>query len=324
MAKVYSSQNGVMRGRIGNTVYRKGQASTIAAQYQPQVSNPKSENQRVQRCAFATASAAASALNFIINHSTEGVNGKRENYQKFIKRNVEMLKGAIRSNAAEGDFNIKGVSGIQPNNYILSVGSVPYFYLTAGEVAESGIPRAFAGIPTGNIANAGEYESVLRAMGLVPGDQLSVVMIVNSGTLSGQYTGSLDRVENYMCFVVAARYTFNSSDAINFTTPLPLLVDGSFNPALLKRVEGANSVTVYLAPGEDGGLGFSPRTEMGEVMAATFVRSQIDSNGKYRYSTSRFACTNGTTIPTVVESYGDLTTFADGSSRFLDNATLGN
>lgn len=323
MAKVYSSQNGVMRGRIGNTVYRKGQASTIAAQYQPQVSNPKSESQRVQRCAFATASAAASALNFIINHSTEGVNGKRENYQKFIKRNVEMLKAAISSNASEGVFNIKGVAGIQPNNYILSVGSVPYVQLTAGAVGDSGIPALFGGIPSAALSNAGEYESALRAMSLIPGDQLSIVMIVNSGQISGQYTGSLDKVYNEMCYVAAARFTFASSDAINFSTPLPLLVGSSFNPALLKRSEGASNFGIAVTDAGALNIYLSNRSDEA-VQAAAVVRSQIDENGKFRYSTSRFACTNGTTIPTVVESYGDLTTFADGSSRFLDNATLGN
>lgn len=48
MAKLYGL-NGVVSGRIGNTVYRVLNGIQVAAQYQPVVSNPKSSAQMLQR-----------------------------------------------------------------------------------------------------------------------------------------------------------------------------------------------------------------------------------------------------------------------------------
>ena len=325
MARIYSSQNGVMRGRIGSTVYRKGQNATTAAQYQPQVSNPKSNAQCIQRAAFNTAVQAQSALSSIVDHSHKSLSGKRANLQRFVKDNTELLR-AILINDYKGEnvpevlLNLKGVPGIQPAPYKVSEGSLPFrpTIWVGDSDTEAGI-NIGGSIATG-INSQETYAAILRNMGLAPGDQLSLILIVSAGELAGSYNPvGTHLYKNYQCHVLASRVTFKAQIPDGFSGELT--TDNKWNPDLVVTEEGdmtiGDSTTAAILALTDG------RMMDGEtVRAAVVVRSALDINGKFDYSTStmiaaQFPFDMGPKW--AAQSYGPGQSVRLGDQPFLDN-----
>lgn len=297
MGKIYSPLAGQIRGRVGDTVFRKGQRATVASKYQPQVANPKSIAQAIRRCAFATVSAAQSSLNFLVNHSFEGVRGKRANLQRFVKENVNVLAADIKRTVIEqgygmdGMVNIKGNPGIQCAPFIVSRGSLPFAteqYITSqGNVYGLNLVSGVAADGWGATIDTDEkFAAALALIGLEPGDQLSLVSILSEETASARYNG----YDNYACRVVGSRVTFKTRIPENFSGTLTD-VGGTFNPALIERSEGNLKVaTLGEAAGPfdivvyDGGR----NVNVGEMtLGAAAIRSKIDQNGKYLYSTQK-------------------------------------
>lgn len=334
MGKIYSSLAGKIRGRIGSTVYRKGQRATVASEYQPQVANPKTQQQAINRCAWATASAAASALNSIVNHSHQGVAGKRENLQRFVKQNRAMLIAKITKFITEGTgylggLNLKSVSGIQPAPYIISEGSVPFaapntISTTGGAEGIVLTSTAAAATLTATITTQEAYVAALAELGLTPNDQLSVVEIVSALNESGSYDSSISgTVSNVWCNVLASRVTFVAEIPEDFSGTL--VVDGRFNPALIKRQEG--ELRIALLETNTKAVIFDGRVESTQqVVAGCLVRSQLDMNGKYMYSPAVMDVSfepNGDPRD-YVESFMAISVPAEGSDKFLDNPGLKN
>jgi hypothetical protein len=329
MAKIHSSLAGNIRGRVGSTVFRKGQRAVIAAQYQPSVANPRALGQQIQRAAFATASGGAAGLAFIVNHSHEGISGKRENLQKFIKQNAAIFRAAIQQAvqdpehvAYNGNINLRGVTGIQPAPYLVSTGSVSFMQPTANDVNSAGRVRITTETVPTTVANAAEYEVFLAKMGLIPGDQLSVVFICTAANrpTSGMYQGSTGTYADYACHVLASRVTFKTTSEVDFTSSVTTIADGKFTDAIIKRADGDMTVTV-VSSGELAGF-YVGDGRIGDDIAEAggVVRSQLDGNGKFIYSTSRLVCTGEYDyLLDGLESYSNVTTMPDGSSRFLDN-----
>lgn len=326
MARVYSSQNGVMRGRVGSTVYRKGQNATTASQYQPQVSNPKSDAQCIQRAAFNTAVQAQSALASIVDHSHKSLSGKRANLQRFVKDNTELLRALLINdykgeNIPEVIMNLKGVPGIQPAPYRVSEGSLPFRPTTwvGGSDTEAGINISGA-ISTG-INSQETYAAVLRNMGLAPGDQLSLILIVSAGQIAGSYNPMGTRLyKNYQCHVLASRVTFIAQLPEGYSGELT--TDNRWNPDLVVTEEGdmviGDSTTANVLALSDG------RMMAGEkVLAAVIVRSALDLNGKFDYSTSTMVATQFDPFDMgpkwAAQSYGPGQSVRLGDQPFLDN-----
>lgn len=326
MARVYSSQNGVMRGRVGSTVYRKGQNATTASQYQPQVSNPKSDAQCIQRAAFNTAVQAQSALASIVDHSHKSLSGKRANLQRFVKDNTELLRALLINdykgeNIPEVIMNLKGVPGIQPAPYRVSEGSLPFRPTTwvGGSDTEAGINISGA-ISTG-INSQETYAAVLRNMGLAPGDQLSLILIVSAGQIAGSYNPMGTRLyKNYQCHVLASRVTFIAQLPEGYSGELT--TDNRWNPDLVVTEEGdmviGDSTTANVLALSDG------RMMAGEkVLAAVIVRSALDLNGKFDYSTSTMIATQFDPFDMgpkwAAQSYGPGQSVRLGDQPFLDN-----
>lgn len=336
MGKIYSSLAGKIRGRIGSTVYRKGQRATVASEYQPQVANPKTQQQAINRCAWATASAASSALNSIVNHSHQGVSGKRENLQRFVKQNRAMLIAKISKYLADGTgyiggLNLKSVSGIQPAPYIISEGSVPFAAPNtidaAGGYGNEGVvltSSATAATITATITTQEAYIAALAELGLAPNDQLSLIEIVSAMQESGSYDSSISgTVSNVWCNVLASRVTFVAEIPEDFSGTL--VVDGKFNPALIKRQEG--DLRVSLQETNTKVVITDGRQEQTQsVCAGCLVRSQLDMNGKFMYSPAVMDVSfepNGDPSD-YVESFMDIRVPAEGSDKFLDNPGLKN
>lgn len=281
-----------MRGRIGSTIYRKGQRAVIASQYQPQVSNPRSLGQAVQRCAFATATAAQAALSSIVDHSHYGLSGKRANLQRFVQQNAELLRGNILGSISEGApfwglLNIKGVRGIQPAPYKISEGTLPFQPASAFDASKVTIPSVDSQDWEDTFSTQAEYEAVLAAFGIVPGDQLSFIGIYYAGYYSGQY----GETKNLACHVLRSRVTFVTTLPTGFDGAF--IVDGKFNEALITRSEGG-----MVVDGSNYGhikFGDARQGNDDTLVAACVVRSQLDINGRYNYSTTSMLC--GSSIP---------------------------
>lgn len=315
-----------MRGRVGSTVYRKGQNATTASQYQPQVSNPKSDAQCIQRAAFNTAVQAQSALASIVDHSHKSLSGKRANLQRFVKDNTELLRALLINdykgeNIPEVIMNLKGVPGIQPAPYRVSEGSLPFRPTTwvGGSDTEAGINISGA-ISTG-INSQETYAAVLRNMGLAPGDQLSLILIVSAGQIAGSYNPMGTRLyKNYQCHVLASRVTFIAQLPEGYSGELT--TDNRWNPDLVVTEEGdmviGDSTTANVLALSDG------RMMAGEkVLAAVIVRSALDLNGKFDYSTSTMVATQFDPFDMgpkwAAQSYGPGQSVRLGDQPFLDN-----
>lgn len=326
MARVYSSQNGVMRGRVGSTVYRKGQNATTASQYQPQVSNPKSDAQCIQRAAFNTAVQAQSALASIVDHSHKSLSGKRANLQRFVKDNTELLRAILikdykGENVPEVLLNLKGVPGIQPAPYRVSEGSLPFrpTIWVGGSDTEAGI-NIGGTIATG-INSQETYAAVLRNLGIAPGDQLSLILIVSAGEIAGSYNPMGTRLyKNYQCHVLASRVTFKAQIPEGFSGELS--TDNRWNPDLVVTEEGdmaiGDSTSASVLALTDG------RMMAGEkIVAAVVIRSALDINGKFDYSTSSMIAARFDPFDMdpkfAAQSYGPGQSVRLGDQPFLDN-----
>lgn len=330
MGKVYSPLAGNLVGRVGSTVYRKGQDATVASQYQPQVANPKTRAQSIIRCAFSTAVGAMSAMKFIADHSFEGVRGKRANLQRFVKLNQKLIASDIKAAFEGGEdemagmLNIKGVPYVQPYPFILSQGSLAPLSVIA--LDDAGAPGFEGGVLKVQVSDAGSlqatittqagYENALAAIGLAPGDELAVVSILSSGSAARiSTTGGL--CDNYLTHAVAARVTFKAQLPANFEGKL--IDDGRFNSALIERSAGTMFVAAVTAE-ETTTLALGV-VATGDVVGTAAIRSALDPSGKYLYSPATLTIGEGgyEAQHFVVESYEASFAGGDGSDYFLDN-----
>lgn len=332
MGKIYSSQNGVMRGRIGNTIYRKGQNATIAAQYQPQVANPKTLGQSVQRAVFATVSQALAGMRSIVNHSHYGVSGTRQNEQRFVEQNIAQLRGLVIGNVQgsvpfEGVLNLKGAKGIQPAPYIISEGTLAFPRVDAVTAAAAKLPLGTSLDLLDTILNQEDYENALRVLGLLPGEQISFVGIYDTATLTAQFEGSDGIVQNFGQVVYASRVTFVEELPADFDGDLVKQVSGQiyqFNPQIVARSEGEMRVTIDGTDTQHLVLGDGRQGNDDTLSCAAIVRSARDINGRFNYSNTQMYArpTSGTSFPRAinyVESYMAGASVELGERPFLNN-----
>lgn len=326
MARVNSSLAGKLRGRVGSTVFRNGQRSTVAAQYNPQVANPRTAAQAVQRAAFATATTAQSALLGVVDHSHERVASRRENLQRFVQQNTELIRSGILAdyNGNNSDIRpvLKGAKVIVPNPYVISEGSLLFPRTQwVSEGSAVGFPL-LGSIPVA-ITTEDEYAEALAAIGLLPGDQLSLVAIITDPTI---IVASFDTAEGQFninaCEVIRARVTFKASLPEGFTGTL--IANGVFNPALIEKREG-QMLTEVKTISDASWLGVSSPVADGEqyvLSAGVLIRSQI-SGSRVAYSNGRMITTNESETNVawpMATSYMDGASVRLGDQPFLDNA----
>lgn len=332
MARIYSPLAPVMRGRLGDAVMRKGQKSTVASKYQPSVNNPKTLAQAINRCAWATASTACSALRSIVDHSFESVNGKRANLQKFMKLNRERIYSLIMSSQDPGQkpcqLNIKGCPTIVAAPYQVSVGSLPPFW-PEFEVVDEGISITadddrFLQLSDDTISTQQHYENLLGVLGLRPGDQLSIILIAESNSIAAAYESSEGVIENSFSHVLAARVTFVSTLPGGFSGTL--VNEGYFNPNLIARSEGGGINVAITIDDVESTITLTPVAAANtSISAGTIIRSELDLNGDYLYSPAQMALSPQTEkleTRLVLESYQPAITALEGSRYFLDNPSL--
>lgn len=332
MGKIYSSQNGVMRGRIGNTIYRKGQNATVASQYQPQVANPKTLGQSAQRAVFATVSQALTAMRSIVNHSHYGVAGSRQNEQRFVEQNIAQVRaivvGNIQGNVPfNGVLNLKGAKGIQPAPYIISEGTLAFPRVDEVTASSAKLPLSTDLDLIDTILNQQDYENALGVLGLHAGEQLSFIGVYDTATITAQFEGSDGVVQNFGQVVYASRVTFVEQLPEDFDGDLVKQVSGQiyqWNPQVIARSEGEMRITINGTDFRHLVLGDGRQGNDDTLSCAAIVRSARDLNGRYNYNNAQMMArpTSGTSFPRAinyVESYMNGATVELGERPFLNN-----
>lgn len=119
---------GKARGKVGSVVLSKGRrGEMISRAYQPQVLNPKSSSQVLQRALFASATIAGSKLSDLVDHSFDGIKEGQANRNEFVRLNTNALRAIAKSDgqASVNPFvSAKGSGMIKPAPWILSNGSL--------------------------------------------------------------------------------------------------------------------------------------------------------------------------------------------------------
>lgn len=119
---------GKARGKVGSVVLSKGRrGEMISRAYQPQVLNPKSSSQVLQRALFASATIAGSKLSDLVDHSFDGIKEGQDNRNEFVRLNTNALR-SLASSEGQASVNpfvtAKGSGMIKPAPWILSKGSL--------------------------------------------------------------------------------------------------------------------------------------------------------------------------------------------------------
>lgn len=330
---------GTARGKLGDVVLARRNGKQTSRPYLAKIANPRSTGQNYQRMVFATAAAAASALNGIIDHSFEGIKYGQDSRSYFMKEAAKLLRGTMQRSAASGwapaacgSYVIKGAGVLVPNYFKVSKGT-----LTATPVLGNlktnieGISNALvmqSALQTATFGNnAEEYAAALRAaFGCDPGDQMTFIFC-GQDTDDAHAVASYNGKNNYQSYVQVARIIFKPFEDIaqeGNTLSLFTAIGGGTNYQINPVVVNERSINaadvLFKADGTTTliATGASPIT----IFAAAMIRSKLVSGSWLR--SNAFLSVNPRAIgpvgPDVVGSYGNGAEVVFGSDRYLNNA----
>lgn len=275
---------GMARKKIGDVVFYRANGEQISRARNRSPRNPRSAKQSIQRMVLATASKMAAAWRPIVDHSFEGYNVGQDSVRHFQQLAMARLRGQAAYIINQGDdpacadFAIKGspIVGLSEGLRISSgnISMQPFNAIGDGEYTIS-----MKDEPSQAFTTQAEYVAELDKLGLEPGDQLTFVCVQRNGTIP---VASFDQETNYAQRVRYARVVFKPTIPENFNGMLVDIQHGSFNSALVERTEG---VFPELTAAEDATLTFSASDDNWNAAQGGFIRSKIDANGKWRYST---------------------------------------
>lgn len=327
---------GTTRGKLGDVVfYRRNGKQAQRTRVTP--SNPKSEAQCRNRMIMHTLSTAASRLKKVVDHSFEGVRYGQKSTNHFIKINHAMAKAIAAKTAASipdgigKSFCLKGANNLALLNYEISRGQLSMkdyaIFTDLANVRGAELLGTQFGNLLGNMANAADYEAKLAELGLVPGDQLTIVAVATTGTEAAAYEATGASADEM--YVEFARIVFKNSDEIDFSAPFAFLQEDSgfyaINPsvAVLQRTSEWVGNVVFTA--EDGSSGSTSNIAVSvkisgnlTLTAMGLIRSQLGEGGWLR-SNARLVCypVETDTADLVWPSYGKQQSDAS-STRYLN------
>lgn len=240
----------------GATVYQQNGETVMREVVSP--SNPKTEKQVLQRIVMHTVMQAYSKMKEICDHSFEGMKKGQECMSYFMKRNVQIEREAIARMQAEGvilenmyNFVPLGLKGFTPNQYQVSMGSLPQVNAVIDESGYMGYVRSI---------HTNTYQGVIDALGLRRGDQLTFIVLESPADAGwGQLQFNFCRV-----ILDPTNTDFTSAP---LSTPF-LDENGRINKPSVRN-EGNFRFSIDATPGE--GLGFR------HVLAATHCCAVIVS-----------------------------------------------
>lgn len=328
MARISSPWVGISKGKLGEGVYYHANGRQLARARNRQPANPRTDKQAVQRMVLASAAKAIAALRPLYDHSAESVQPGQQSifhWQRILTQGFRAAAAAEISEAAAipaAEFAIKGAPMIAAYEGMpLTEGRLTMRPITA--FSDASMVVSLAGVPAQAFSTQAAYAAELAKLGLEPGDQLTSVYIAYN---NGQPVAQFDRAVNNAGIARYARVTFVSQLPAEFNGAL--IVNGAFNPALIAKSEGTWP-SVSVVTGDDTAdleINFSV-PEGFSTIAATLVRSQLQTNGKTWYNSAKFVVDesnfdqNDATL--VYPSYMDNAEGIDvGSPLYLKNAIV--
>ena len=263
MSKVGFWFKGSQGKLAGATMYKSNGETIMREVVKP--SNPRTQGQLIQRIVMTTVQNAYSTMKTICDHSFEGMKKGSDTMSYFMKRNIASAREAISRMQSEGvqfydmfNFLPLGAKGFAPNQYVLSMGSLPQIFASIGGDEDD---HYYAG----HVRNVTEntYAGVCEALGLQRGDQLTFIFINNTETQS-----ALNVKFNF------ARIILDPIDENGLQLPMSTaFIDGAHVNAPSPRNEGELTIGI----GADEGLWFGKGTAVVVACAVIASRKQGDS-----------------------------------------------
>lgn len=168
---------GFARGSVGDLTFYRRNAQQITRARSRVVKNPKTLAQQMQRAIMRTAVGAYGVIKSICDHSYEGVAYGADSYAKFLKLNLDMLRGL----AAAGGENTKsflpsGFNGLVAMPWVLSKGSIGWKGATSVYFSGSDGTLTFDfGSVAGTQLTDITYEQFAEAIDAREGDQITLI-----------------------------------------------------------------------------------------------------------------------------------------------------
>lgn len=292
---------GNARRKVGDIVmYRRNGKQISRIRVTP--SNPKSEAQCRTRMAFSTCASAAALLKPIVNHSWENVKQGAASVNHFTAINMPRVRDAAWHGIEKdyggqsfdiANFLIKGAKGCAFFPFQISRGSLLWkqYECSDGYVQVTSIGEE---VTTLSITNAASYRQALQALGVAPGEQLSIILVVCPLGEDGPVVqAAFGDAVNYYTSLELYRIIFKTEDEVDFSTPFTLISGNAFAPQAVnyqKTSNWINNIEVGVADIAQGILGFIWENSLAEGIqgyGVGIVRSSYDAAAaKWHYSTA--------------------------------------
>lgn len=218
MAKTGFWLKGATGKLAGTTMYKDPTTGETIMREIVSPSNPKTQAQMVQRIIMHTIAAAYSLTKELTDHSFEGKKAGRETMSYFMQQNIQFCRQKIADMLGEGlnyyeiyNFLPLGIKGFVPNQYQLSMGSLPRIDASIFKKNQGALSVVNLGLMPGAVNS---YQSLINTFGLQRGDQITLLTVE-----------SVSRTDSVFKF---ARVILDPTDPETFA-PLPLnteLFDG--------------------------------------------------------------------------------------------------
>lgn len=274
MAKVGFWLKGANGKLAGATMYQSNGETIMREVVKP--TDSKTTGQLLQRIVMHTVMSSYSLMKEICDHSFEGIKKGQDTMAYFMKQNVQFCREKIARMQAEGssayemyNFMPLGRKGFTPNQYLVSMGSLPQIqsYIIDDET-QHGYLAGFS---------ANTYEAVINALGLQRGDQITFCLVHQTGQ-------SMMNNEFKFCRVI-----LDPTNADGTSAPLSstFIVDNAINlPS--QRNEGS----FYFEYNENKQIVFGLDSAEGGI-ANCVIASRKGSDGNWLRSTSYMAYIDG-------------------------------
>lgn len=174
---------GFLRKSIGSVTYRTstaaldGKKRQVASLKPTSVKNPNTVAQILQRMKMAPAAKFFDALSGILDHSWEGV-------PYGAKSRLEFMRRAMKNDPAV--YVPYGYKSVAPGEYEISAGSLPSLPWRKGIV-----PNTTDTLVNGDAGITADQAAKLNAIGIMNGDQITFVALVDRG---GVYESVTSRI----------------------------------------------------------------------------------------------------------------------------------
>lgn len=239
MARIKGLAVSNLQGRLGNMVFRNRGGENIVSQRPASVKNPRTRGQQLQRMIMSTVVQAYSGLKFITDHSFEGRTYGAKNMERFMKLNLDKLRGA----GEFGTYIARGNASIAPFNFIISEGSLPSVPVELNDGTEWRLGNQ---LPSGVTLTTLTLQQFINAFGAELGDQITFVNI--GSDLSRSFPTAdgkqlTEYITRYARVTLKVSYTSEelSTPVLNNGTPKAELFDEVVFPPALTLGLSANS-----------------------------------------------------------------------------------